>query len=171
MDASVHLPHSGLGSHMAWTCTGSVHATFVCEITCASVLSYLEDSFLGVICPLCLLNHVPSLLHSSLSREEKSLMRLFHLGLSIQNLLRLCTLSSCGSVSVLIYFRRKHHRRWLRKALIYGYSRMSLKVILSVCSFSRAIGFGFPLDPSPLQVQASWPTTVSGMNFISWNGP
>lgn len=108
MDASVHFPHSELGSHKAWTCAGSIHATPVCELTCTSVLSCLEDNFLGVICPLWLLDHVPSLLHSSLSHEEKSLMRLSHLGLSIQNLSVSAHCLVWVPLLVLIYFRRKH---------------------------------------------------------------
>lgn len=57
---------------------------------------------------------------------------------------------------------------WLSEALIDGYSRILLGVILLLCSFSRIIVVGFPLGLCPMESQI--PGHIShGLHSTKWN--
>lgn len=53
------------------------------------------------------------------------------------------------SVLTTVYYRRKLLWWWPSETLIYRYSWMSLRVISSMCLFSRTVVFGFLLGPWP----------------------
>lgn len=76
------------------------------------------------------------------------------------------------SVFVAICSRRKHLWWWMSKELIYEYNRMSLQVISSLCSFSRAVVFDFPLGPQPIEFQDLHHPSSTGHGFhfidIGW---
>lgn len=69
----------------------------LCAFISASVLLCLEDFPWSHLSPLALFIFLSPLLQSSLSPEEKCLMKTSHLGLSVPKSLSLCELSSCGS--------------------------------------------------------------------------
>lgn len=71
-------------------------------------------------------------------------------------------------VSVLISICYKKRLLWwkLNNSLTYGYSNMSLVIVLLLCLFSRIMAVVFPLEPLILSS-----LTVSGRGSISWNRP
>lgn len=63
----------------------------------------------------------------------------------------------CPTVGLCIYSQRRMLLLWLRNIVIYDYSRMSLGVILLVCSFSKTVVLGFTLG---------YPCSISGGFYL-----
>lgn len=75
------------------------------------------------------------------------------------------------SVLVPICCKRKLLQWWLRKPLIYEYSRMSPWVHLLLCSFHRTVVFGFILGPWDSYTQVLCNQAVLGRGSMSWSKP
>lgn len=92
-----------------------------------------------------------------------------HLGLSAPE--SFCTLSICGSLSNPIYCKKMSLWWWMKEALIYGYSSMSLRVVLLPCSFSIIIicsfYYLFPCTCNLSSLRLLTTLAVPGIGYIS----
>lgn len=123
----------------------------LCETICTSILLCLE--FLLVFHPGCLLTiFVPSLSHSLLMPRRDQFDKDIPFKTKGSNgSPSLCIVQLCFSLIFSFNCKRKLLLRWLRKKLSYGYSRMSLGVIV-LCSFCRILLFSFPHGLASLRV-------------------
>lgn len=118
------------------------------KYTSASVLLWLRLFPLRHPSPLALTVFLPSLPHRCLSVEGRILIKTSYLELSAAKFLSLCIFSSCSSLnSHLLQIEASVMQ--LSDALIYGYSNISLGVILLLRSrtYVSRIVLGFHLSP------------------------
>ena len=135
------LPLSALESYLMHSQAGPVHAAT------GIMSSYVSGLCSRALFPRCSYNLCasPSMEFSEPWREGFDGYNSFSTECSK---IIVCTLFSCESVFVSRSFRRKSW--WLSMALIYGYSKMLLGVILSLHSSSWSVVFGFMLCHWPL---------------------
>lgn len=134
------------------TCRPSACCLSHCELMCASVVLCWEGSVSWCpLLPLALKLFQP-LPQSSLSFEDRGLIKTSHLVLSGPRSLILNTF--LAMVSVLCY-SRKYLWWWLSEGLIYECRRMTLGAILFLTSFSRTVVVDFPRSPCYL-VSGPW---------------
>lgn len=151
MGANVHVYSQDWGPHMTWTCKGPVHAAPV-SLSSSSVVSR-SSCFFGVFHSHWLLQSFCLIFYRVHGAFRRYFMKTFHLGISVPRSLTVWTLFSWVSVFAPIYSRVNLFWWWLKKTLIYEYSRVLLGVILLLCSFSNIAVFGFSLGPWPVWSQ------------------
>ena len=115
-----------------------------------------KDSFPGVLSHLWLLQSF------CIESWGEKLTKASHLGMSDQKSFILHFVQLWVFVLYSVYCSKKLLSWWMRKTLLYGYSRMPLGVMLLLCSFSRTIVFGFSLDYWPI-----WPQVLGHPNSIN----
>lgn len=157
MGDHVHFCLSALGLHLTWTCVGLVHAASLWVHTCAVVLC-LEDS-------VPLVSSVPS---GSYALSVFSLADI-PFRTECSKSLTLQIVQVWVSALFPIYWRKKLLWWQLSETLTYGYTKMSPRVILLPCSFSRTIVFGSPLGVWPLLSQVlGYFNSVRHVCFVEW---
>lgn len=141
---------SVLGPQWNWSYADSVHAITVCKSSNMHQTCFVWN-ILFSRCPLSSLTFkifLAPLLHSSLSSEGSSLMKMPFLDLSLQKFLSLHILQLLMSLLVQIYAGGSFSNAGY-VTLAHGYSRISLSVVLLLCFFSTIV-FDFPLNPCPV---------------------